>query len=174
MRLEERDLSFWFSLIDIASGWLEFLPPLISSWLIVTALLLLLAPGTWTISCGFSTPHPTFVISHFVNKISSNFPNLSVPSVSCWLPDEQSNLYWSGFRKAAFNIGFWYSVGHIFEYCRITFLLGDGGDECDTGGTQVIYAVWWHHGYSNYHWGQHEMKCRQKAQGDKRSESLRC
>lgn len=49
----------------------------------------------------------TFVITHFVNKILSNYPNLTVPSVSCWFPDGYSNLYQNGFRKEAVSIVLW-------------------------------------------------------------------
>lgn len=56
----------------------------------------------------------TFVLSHFVNKISSSYSNLSVPSVSYWLTDWYSNLYWNGLRKKAHQMGFWHCVSHIF------------------------------------------------------------
>lgn len=30
--------------------------------------------------------HRTLIYSPFLNKLSSNYPNLSIPSVSCWVP----------------------------------------------------------------------------------------
>lgn len=52
------------------------------SFLPFTPFELLLAPGNCTIPCGFPTHCPHLVSSPFI-KLSSNYPNVRLPSVSC-------------------------------------------------------------------------------------------
>lgn len=84
----------------------------------------------------------TFLISHFVNKILSNYPNLTVPSVSCWFPDGCSNLYQKDFRKEAISIALWKCVSHRFEYFKTNALWGEREDEYTTQGGEVISGMW--------------------------------
>lgn len=83
----------------------------------------------------------TFLISHFVNKILPNYPNLTVPSVSCWFPDGCSNLYQKDFRKEAISIALWKCVSHRFEYFKTNALWGEREDEYTTQGGEVICGM---------------------------------
>lgn len=44
------------------------------------------SPGLCEIHCGYPTS-PTLIESPFLEKLSSNYPNLNMPSVSCWAAD---------------------------------------------------------------------------------------